>query len=164
MCATENGQVLCPGEKTYYSPAAVFIIRQGSISFADEGGLQQIGIIDAREWPDNGLPALVSESVSPESLSFNRVFFKGQYPLVSDIDDNHPYWNNNEQPGTESASQIIEKGMYQGFGILIGAGWMIGIASAAILLYEFATDPNSDWRRRRNERRREKLWNKKANQ
>ena len=115
-CATDNGQALCPGEKTHYSPTAVIIIRQGGIRFAAEGGLQQIGIIDARIWPDNELPALVSESVSPASLSFNHVFFKGQYPWISDMDDNHPYWNNNELADTVGGARAATARLVRWFG------------------------------------------------
>ena len=100
LCSAENGEMFCPGQQAG-SPGAVIIIKQGSIHFTGEGGLHGVGIIDARNWPENSIPALqIPEGTAAASLSFNQVFLKGHYPLVSDIDDSHPYWNNHELADT----------------------------------------------------------------
>ena len=100
LCSAEDGEMFCPGQQAG-SPEAVIIVKQGSIHFTGEGGLHGVGIIDARHWPESNVPVLqISGDTAAENLSFNKVFFKGQYPLVSDIDDSHPYWNNHELADT----------------------------------------------------------------
>ena len=97
LCSSDSGQLICPGRQSGFSPTAVIIVRQGGLHFVAGGGLHQTGIVDARDWPENSTPVLqVSDSAPKSSPGFNQVFFKGQYPVVSDIDDSHPYWNNNE--------------------------------------------------------------------
>lgn len=97
MCLEDNEKEHNPVLKITSQPAAAIKIRQGGVFFSESGGLHEIGIIDAREWPENETPALISlASEHQNNLSFTRVSFSGSYPCVSDIYDSHPYWSNNE--------------------------------------------------------------------
>ena len=79
-------------------PAATLVIERGVISLDAEGELHNIGIIDKRPEASTGLPALMltQPSAKPVHERLHPIFFDHPYPLVSDISDDHPYWNHEE--------------------------------------------------------------------
>ena len=79
-------------------PAAVLVIESGIISVSSQGGLRNLGIYDNRPAPVTETPVLYLSEPPEHQVTgmFQEVLFNRSYPLVSDITENHPYWNNVE--------------------------------------------------------------------
>ena len=79
-------------------PAAVLVIESGIISVSSQGGLRNLGIYDNRPAPFTETPVLYLSEPPEHQVTgmFQGVLFNRSYPLVSDITENHPYWNNAE--------------------------------------------------------------------
>ena len=122
-CSVNDQGLSCPVQKARSSPGARIVVKgQGRISFSSGGGLQHIGIVDARVWPDSKLPLLVAEEYAKASdLNFNQLVFLRRYPVVSDFDDANPYWNNSELSdaiggaGKGTVSRVV-RGVANAFG------------------------------------------------
>ena len=100
MCPAFDGEVYYPGQKADFFPEAMIIVREGRMVFSSGGGLHRVGIVDARSSPGNERPLLFSGSGEGSGLHFRQAAFKRHFPCVSDINDSHPYWNNNELSDT----------------------------------------------------------------
>ena len=81
----------------HIQPAATLSIENGTLRLGSQGKLHNIGIVDKRPEPENTMPIITLEEPLDDVHSlFNNLFFDHGHPVVTDIVDDHPYWNNNE--------------------------------------------------------------------